>query len=330
MSRFRYLSNSDIKNMIGNSYDIILDSAYKSFDVILKGEYIQPEKHSIIIEELSQNRINAMPAYIKSIDTAASKWVSVFPNNKILGIQNVESFTILSETENGKVKSIMNSSLLTSLRTAAVGALAARYLAKSSSSLIGFIGCGEEAKAHFRMIKHVIPNINKCNFSARSIESVEKTIKELKMEYSDVEFTNCGSDHQKSVSNADIIVTAISSQEAILKADWITPGTLYIHVAGLEDEFDVVRLADKIVCDSWEAVKHRTQTISQMYKLGLLADSDIYADLGEIISGNKSGRVNDKEFIYFNSVGLAIIDVILANDIYMLSLKEDAGKDIEK
>ena len=100
------------------------------------------------------------------------------------------------------------------------------------------------------------------------------------------------------------------------------------HVAGLEDEYAVAERADKIVVDDWEVVKHRTQTISRMYNEKLLRDEDIYANLSEIISGNKLGRENDKEFIYFNSVGLSFLDIALSNWMYEKVVEQKKGMDI--
>ena len=105
-------------------------------------------------------------------------------------------------------------------------------------------------------------------------------------------------------------------------------GTFYCHVAGLEDEYAVAERADKIVVDDWEVVKHRTQTISRMYNEKLLRDEDIYANLSEIISGNKLGRENDKEFIYFNSVGLSFLDIALSNWMYEKVVEQKKGMDI--
>lgn len=68
----------------------------------------------------------------------------------------------------------------------------------------------------------------------------------------------------------------------------------------------------KIACDDWSAVKHRTQTISRMYKQGLLSDSDIYADLHEIVSGQKQNREENDRLIYYNGVGLSYIDTAVA------------------
>ena len=113
-----------------------------------------------------------------------------------------------------------------------------------------------------------------------------------------------------------------------MKANWVKKGTLYCHIAGYEDEYEVAKKADKIICDDWNVVKHRTQTISRMYKEGILKDSDIYANLFEIVNKIKNGRENDEEFIYFNAVGLSYIDIALANDMYKRVKEKKLGKEI--
>ncbi len=97
----------------------------------------------------------------------------------------------------------------------------------------------------------------------------------------------------------------------------------------MEDEYAVAQKADKIVVDTWDVVKHRTQTISRMYTEGLLNDSDIYADLHEIVKGWKPGRISDSEFVYFNSVGISYIDTAVAYSMYKKVKASGRGTDIE-
>lgn len=328
--KFLYISSEDINSLINENYDYILSTVQEALLLTQSETVMQPDKTSLIIDERTQNRINCLPATILDKNISGIKWISVFPSNKKKEIDNVEGFTFLSETETGKLKSILNSTLVTSLRTAAIGAIAAKYLARTNSKVIGFIGAGEEAKAHFKLIKCVLPELDTCYFSSRTKAKIADLINELEKLYPDVKFINSSNDYEEAASNSDIIVTAISSQEKVLKKKWIKEGSLYIHVAGLEDEFDVALSANKIICDSWECVKHRTQTISQMYKQGLLQDIDIYADLVDIINGRKKGRERNDEFIYFNSVGLALIDVYLANSLYELAIGDDKGNWIVK
>ena len=178
------------------------------------------------------------------------------------------------------------------------------------------------------LLKHLFPTINTCNVASRKHTTEVDFINELSQSIKDVSFVDCYGDYSKAVENADIIVTAISAQAPLLKANAINKGCLYIHVGGWEDEYAVAQKASKIVCDDWEASKHRSQTISRMYKEGLLKDSDIYANLSEIIQGVKLGRENDEEIIYFNSVGLSFIDLNFANEIYKQAQKMHLGEKV--
>ena len=292
------------------------------------GNIIFPDKISVIFNEQNQSRINCLPAAIKTKNVYGMKWVSVFPENpQKYDVQNLSACIILSELQKGFPKVFMEGTLCSNMRTATVGAIAAKYLARKNSKTIGFIGSGEQAKSHFLAFMNVMDNLEVCKVSSRSKESINKFIMQMEKFYPNVEFIDCGNDY-KEAANSDIIVTAISSQEKVLKAEWIKKGTFYCHVAGLEDEFEVAQKADKIVCDDWSVVKHRTQTISQMYKQGLLKDSDIYANIYEIIIKNKKGRENDDEFIYFNSVGLSYLDISLSNWMYEKCVEKNVGQEI--
>ena len=105
-------------------------------------------------------------------------------------------------------------------------------------------------------------------------------------------------------------------------------GTYYCHVGGWEDEYAVPQKATKIVCDDWHSLKHRgSPTIARMYKEGLLKDSDIYANIADIIDGTKPGRQNYDEICYFNSIGLSFVDVSVAYSFYKKVLNNNLGKD---
>lgn len=303
-----------------------IDICEKAFLEYADDKVIFPDKISVVFDQETQNRINCLPAGMISENIYGMKWVSVFPENPSKrNLPNLTAMILLSDMQTGFPIAFMEGSLCSNLRTASVGALGAKYLARKNSEVIGFIGAGEQAKAHFLTMKEVCPNIKVCRVASRTAASEAKFIEQMRKFHSDVEFIMCSGDYEKAIIGADIIVTAISAQEQILKSDWIKEGAFYCHVAGLEDEFAVALKADKIVCDSWEVVKHRTQTISQMYKQGLLKDESIYADLHELINGSKCGRQNDKEFIYFNSVGMSYLDVSLANWMYKKVYKLEKG-----
>lgn len=325
----KFISQEEVAEIFKGNTDVLFEIIEAAFLKYLHGSVLLPDKISQIFDEKTQNRINCMPATLLGADMVCGmKWVSVFPTNTTQGIQNVTGVILLSEITTGFPVAVMDGTLVTKMRTSAIGCVAAKYLAPSKVEKIGIIGSGEEARMHFALLKHLFPTINECRVSSRKTESEESFITKFKEITKDVIFVGCGNDSHKCAADADIIVTAISDQAPVLKAKDITKGSLYIHVGGWEDEFEVALKADKIVCDDWDSCKHRSQTICRMYKEGILKDHDIYANLSDLLSGRKKGRENDDEFIYFNSVGLSYIDLNFANYIYKEAIRRELGKDI--
>lgn len=324
----RVVSQEDVAEIFRGNANGIYDIIEDSFRKYLNDEIIMPDKISQIFDEQTQNRINCMPATLTKDKVCGMKWVSVFPSNAPKGVQNVTGIMLLSELETGFPIAVIDGTLSTKMRTAAVGCTAAKYLAPSKVETIGIIGAGEEARMHFTLLKHLFPSIKECRVSSLNTEIEQGFIDKFKDIVPDVKFVTCNNDSHLCASGADIIVTAISGQSPVLKAADITKGGLYIHVGGWEDEYGVAQKANKIVCDEWEVVKHRSQTLCRMYKEGLLKDEDIHANLSELIAGTKVGRENDDEFIYFNSVGLSYIDINFANYIYEEARKRGLGHDV--
>lgn len=320
-----YISNEDVqtteiikmKKLIPFVEDVLANYG----DGVSTNQY----KVSQLFDNEKQTRINNMVATLFDENVCGMKWVSVFPDNPHLrGLLNAISVVLISDITNGKPKAFIDYSLCTALRTAAINGVAVKYLARKEAETVGIVGAGVQAITNFIAVKSVLDGIKVCKVSSRTKDSENRFISTLSKLYKDVAFIACNGNHEESVTDADIIITATSAQEPLIKAQYIKSGALYCHVAGYEDEFDVAKKADKIVCDNWEAVKHRKQTISQMYSLGILQDADIYGDIYEIINGEKKGRESEKEFIYFNSVGLAYLDVAISNEIFS-ELKDKDG-----
>lgn len=290
------------------------------------GDVIYPDKVAMVFDQTTQDRINCLPAGFHSKKVYGMKWVSVFPNNPhSRNLPNLSAAILLSEIESGFPIVFMEGTMCSNMRTAAVSAVAAKYLAVDFPKSIGFIGCGEQAKSHFLSMKAVFPSIKVCRISSRTETSEQKFEEQIHRFAPDVEFIRCKNNYRRAVEDCDIIVTAISGQEKILQADWIKTGAFYCHVGGLEDDFGVAMKADKIVTDHWASVKHRTQTISQMYQRGLLSDEDIHADLYEIVTGKKPGRENNREFTYYNGVGLSYVDIALSYWMYQKAVEKGVG-----
>lgn len=286
-----------------------------------------PDKIVQIFDDETQQRINCLPATLLSESVCGVKWVSVFPlNPEKFGVQNLSAVVILSELEKGFPIAFMDATLTSNMRVGAMGGIAAKHFAREDARNIGFIGAGEQAKMHLIAMKTVRPTIEHCRVSAKYEHEEEQFIDEMRPLFSDIRFTAAHTKGQDAMQDADILVTATSAQAPLLKAAWMKPGAFYSHIGGWEDEYDVARQCDKIVCDDWATVKHRTQTLSRMHKDGELTDDDIHANLVEVLAGEKSGRETESERVYFDAVGLAYVDVAIAWAMYRLAKEAGAGQ----
>ena len=304
---------------------LAMSAAENAMLAFRKNEILFPEKVVQIFNEDTQERINCLPATLLSKKVCGMKWVSVFPRNpEQYDRQNLSAVIILSEIERGFPIAFMEGTLCSNMRVGAMGGIAAKHLAKRDAKSIAFIGAGEQAKMHLIALKTALPALEECRVAAKYSHEEQQFIAELASLFKDMRFSASGTDAQQAIEGADVLVTATSTQAPLLKAAWIKPGTFYSHVGGWEDEYAVAKQCDKIVCDDWETVKHRTQTLSRMYKDGQLADEDIYANLVELVAGEKNGRETPEERAYFNAVGLAYIDLAIAYAMYQRA--REAGK----
>lgn len=291
------------------------------------GGILFPDKIVQIFKEETQERINCLPATLLEEKLCGVKWVSVFPPNpKKYGLQNLSAIIVLSEIEKGFPVCVMEGTLCSNIRVAAMGAAAAEVLSRENSEVIGFIGAGEQSRMHLLGMKSVRPGLKVCKVAAKEAHEEQDFIARMQPLLPDMTFIACNTVLQDAVEGADIIVTGTSAQAPLLKADWIKKGAFYSHIGGWEDEYKVVQMADKVVCDDWQTVKHRTQTVSRCYKDGVITDADIHGNLIDVLSGSVPGRENEDEFIYFDAVGLAYVDVSIANAMYQKALAAGVGR----
>jgi ornithine cyclodeaminase/alanine dehydrogenase-like protein (mu-crystallin family) len=327
---FTYLSQEDLLQAGCFDLRMAMGVAEKALVAFEDHKILFPEKIVQIFDQASQARINCLPATLLEEQICGVKWVSVFPQNpKRYKVQNLSAIFVLSEIEKGFPVAVMEGTLASNMRVAAMGGIAAKHLARKTSATIGFIGAGEQAKMHLLAMKVVRPTLKECRVAAKTIAEEEQFIEELSPLIPDMTFISARTHCRAAMEGADILVTATSAQAPLLKADWMEPGAFYSHIGGWEDEYEVAQQCDKIVCDDWSTVTHRTQTLSRMFADGLLSNNDIHADLHELVSGHKPGRESDQERIYFNAVGLAYVDVAIALAMFRRAQSSHAGRQLD-
>lgn len=326
-----YLSMNDVIEAGGLDMNVCIEAVEEALRCHSSGDTVCPEKVVVrwgdTISEETDGRINAMPAYLGgSVNLAGIKWVGSSPKNPAKhNLPRATALLILNDRETKIPVAIMEATLISAARTGAVGGVAARYLARKDSATYGLIGAGVQARTQAMAAKVGLPGLKR--FIIYDIDPQRATAwcEDMKepLGVPCEPMSSC----ESTVREADAFVTVTTASHPFIKSDWIRPGHTEIHMAGHEDELDVIRRADKIVVDDWNQVLHRgVQSICFAYHQGIITRQDIAAELGEIILGLKSGRDDDEQFIYFNAVGMGHEDIAFGARIYKAAKAKGIGQ----
>jgi ornithine cyclodeaminase len=326
-----FLGMEDVIAAGGLDMAMTMDTIEKTLSLFDKGECILPDKTVLkwgknYAEEMKSGRINIMPGYVGGdYNVVGVKWISSNPDNPfIYNLPRASALIILNDMEKKYPFAIMDGTIISAMRTGAITGIAAKYLARKDSSIVGLIGAGVQNRTQLKAILETMKKIEKVFiydlYRERSDKFALEMSKDLAVNIIPVDTA------EAAIAESDIVVTATMTSEPIVMRRWLKKGSFYSNVSGFECDYDTVKLADKRVVDTWSHVKHRlASTISLMSNKGLISDSDIHAELGQIINGKKTGRTSEDEIIYFNSVGMAIEDVAEAMSIYRQAYEKNIG-----
>jgi ornithine cyclodeaminase/alanine dehydrogenase-like protein (mu-crystallin family) len=229
---------------------------------------------------------------------------SNFPGNPARGLPTIQGAVLLYDAGDGRLLAIMDSGEITSGRTAAASAVAARYLARRSSRTAGICGCGAQGRAQLAAIARVLPIERAWAWdvdATRAARFAAEAGKALRIE---IQAT-------QEIRPADVIVTATTSVTPFLRH--VAHGT-FVAAVGADSPHK-----SEIHPELMARAKVVTDLTSQAAAMGDLhhaAGAAAYAELGEIVAGRKAGRVDDAEIIVFDSTGVAIQDATAAACAY--------------
>jgi alanine dehydrogenase len=240
-----------------------------------------------------------------------------FPGNpRQFGLPTIQGIIVIFDADNGHPRAVLDSADVTVKRTAAASAVAAKYLARSTSSVGTICGCGQQGRAHLRALHAVLPleTIYAFDLDERAAQGLAAELAdELDLQIKIVR------DLRHGIQESDICVTCTPSRQFLVQHEYVSPGT-FIAAVGADNEhkqeIDPVLLASsKIVVDDLE----QCSTIGDSHHAicaGLMRPENVYAELAEVVCGQKAGRTSEDEIIVFDSTGVAIDDAITAVAVY--------------
>ena len=218
---------------------------------------------------------------------------------------------------------VIDADKLGQLRTGAASGVAAKHLARSGATTLGIIGCGWQAESQVACIRAAVPSIECVVAYCRTPERLHEFCEKIGAEAAE---TN------RDAAEQDVVVTATSSRDPVLRGEWLRPGAL-VCAMGANDlrkrELDTVVLerAGFVCCDSVEDAKLESADLVEPVASGSLDWLEVY-ELHDVVGGELAGRSGDDDIVVFKSNGLAAWDIAIAAAVVEKARAAGAGTEL--
>lgn len=297
-----------------------IDIMESSFKDLAKDEVILPLRTGIPI--LKENALSlTMPAYLKNHQALGLKVVSIFPNNIQKGIPTIQGGILLLDDKTGEIKSLMEGSYLTALRTGAVSGLATRYFTNDEPKEVAILGSGVQALTQLEAVS-TVRTIKRVKIWSRDPVKAHRMAASLENSFPlDV----CPS-VQAAVRDADIICTATASTTPLFDINDVKP-TVHInaigsHTRSMQEIHPFLLSKSIVIVDQKEAALSEAGEIISAVEQGLLDVKEI-KELGSLILQDTTKYHH--QLTVFKSVGLAIQDIAVAQQVYLNAMSRKEG-----
>lgn len=316
-----YLSRRDVAKA-GVTMPAIIAAVEEMFREKGMGRTEMPPK--IGIHPRPDAFIHAMPAYIPKFGAAGLKWVSGFPENAKRGLPYISGLIVWNDAETGLPLAVLDATWVTAQRTGAATAVAAKYLARKNSEVVGVLGCGVQGFSNVAALKCLFPLelVKAYDVVPGAAKAYGRKVRdELGLEVEIVPFP------EAAVRGSDIVVTAgpiLKEPKPVIKDAWFERGSFASPVD--YDSYwksEVLLSVDKFCTDDVAQMMY-TKTLG--YFKGIPSK---VLDLGDIVAGKTSGRERDEERTMSMNLGLALDDMSVAPLVYRAAVEKGLGTVLE-
>jgi ornithine cyclodeaminase/alanine dehydrogenase-like protein (mu-crystallin family) len=287
-----YLTEGDVDGLIAPAEAV--DAIEKCFHRLARGS----------VENMPRRRLR-MPDGALAVMAAADAELELAGSKTYLASGEGAKF-VVSLFKPGETIAVIEADRLGQLRTGAASGVAASHLARDGARSLGVIGCGWQAESQVACIRAAVPSLERvvayCRTPERLADFCERTGAEPGENHADA-------------GEQEIVVTATTSRDPVLRGDWVQPGTLVCAMGAnrpnareLDDE--VLRRAAFVCCDSVEQARIESGDLIEPVEHGVLDWLEVH-ELHEVVAGEIEGRQSDADIVVFKSNGLAAWDVAI-------------------
>ena len=273
---------------------------------------IEPRVH-LVPENSQKGHFNVLRGYIQPMHIAGVKIVGDYVDNYKIGLPSELALLNLFNPDNGIPLAVIDASSITDMRTGAMTAIGAKYLARKNSRVLGHIGARGTAYWNVRLLDSLF-HFDEIRVHSRRPESRnafgERLSRDLGKPVKVVD------SWQECVEGADIVVEAsrLPEPQPLLKTAWIKKTAFVVPYGTMSSvELSLTDIMDKMIVDDWGQCRKGLPygSLRPHVEAGKLSEENLYAELGEIVAGKKPGRESDDETILFWHRGLSTSDIAL-------------------
>ncbi|MED0677249.1 2,3-diaminopropionate biosynthesis protein SbnB [Aneurinibacillus thermoaerophilus] len=324
-----YLSKQDIIALGGNTSHPYVRAVRRALELHAQKDFVQPLKPYLRTDEKNghiADRIIAMPAYVGGdVSMSGLKWIgSKHDNPSRRGIERASGLIILNDPESNYPIAILEASLISGMRTAAVTVIGAQHLAKPEFTKVSSIGCGVIARMQLTSLLEQFAAIRNVYLFDVNDQAANRLAAELRETFPHVT-VQVAEMAENAVRQAEVLVTATVAAEPYIPFEWLNKGTFVSNISIMDLHKEVFLRADKVVVDDWDQANREKKVIHQLVLEGRFSREQLHAELGEILIGKKPGREAEDEIIILNPMGMAVEDIASAAEIYRKAIANDVG-----
>ena len=314
------LSEADVRAVLPMP-DLIaaMEAALAAFSA---GQVVQPVRPVVEMGEAAF--FAAMPGFVRDPAVLGAKLVAVIGANQARGLPTHRASIMLLDPETGGLMALMDGRLITEMRTAAVSAVSAKYMARADAGALAILGSGVQARSHLAALTlwHAFDDVR--------VWSPTPGHAQRFADEAPAPVSVCPS-AGKAVEGAGVVVLATASSTPVVEDGWVAPGAHVISVGACRPghrEMDPALVARaRVVVDARASAFQESGDIVMGLAEGRFARGHVVAELGEVVSGAAAGRTSEREVTVFKSLGLAVEDLAAAHLAYQRA--SAAGRGIE-
>jgi ornithine cyclodeaminase/alanine dehydrogenase-like protein (mu-crystallin family) len=321
------LARADVERLIDP--DQLRDAVARAMADLSAGRVSMPQRIAALVPQ-REGLLAAMPAYLPSANALTTKLVSLFPRNTDRPTH--QAVIVVFDADHGTPVALMDGEAITAARTAAGSALATQLLARKDAKTLVIIGTGVQARAHLRAVSRV-RQFEAIAIAARDSKKAEALASEFERESG--RRVGWHDTIEQGVSAGSVVCACTHSPEPVVRREWLEPGTHVTSVgyntAGRELDGAVFRDALLVVESRAAALAPPpagSNDIALAIKEGAIPADAAPAELGELVSGARTGRTDPRELTVYKSVGVAVQDAAAAAMVLEAAQRQGIGRDV--